>query len=55
VLAEVKGSGKAAKMAKQLCGFQADDRSTAMRQAVLEAAEGRIARAKRIVMGMKAE
>jgi hypothetical protein len=55
VLAQVKGSGKAAKLAKQLCGFETDDQSAAVRQAVLEATEGRIARAERIWKRMKAE
>lgn len=49
VLSQVKGTGKAAKLAKQLCSFQADDQSPALRRAVLEAAEGRIARAERSV------
>jgi Family of unknown function (DUF6493) len=55
VLAQVKGSGKAAKLAKQLCRFETDDQSAAVRQAVLDATEGRIARAERIWKRMKAE
>jgi hypothetical protein len=55
VLAGIKGSGKAGKLAKQLSSFEADDQSPAMRQAALEAAEGRIARAVRIMEWMKTE
>jgi hypothetical protein len=54
-LSQVKGTGKAAKLAKQLGSFAADDHSPAMRQAALEAAEGRIARAERVMKRMKAE
>jgi Family of unknown function (DUF6493) len=49
VLSEVKGSGKAAKLAKKLGEFPSVDQSPAMRQSALEAAEGRIARAERMV------
>jgi hypothetical protein len=54
-LARVKGTGKAAKLAKQLCSFEADDQSPAMRRAALEAAEGRIARAMRITEWTRGE
>ena len=54
VLTNIKGSGKAAKLAKQLSKLEADTTSTPMRQAALEAAEGRLARAERIARFTKA-
>jgi hypothetical protein len=47
-LADVRGSGKAAKLAKHLCRLEARSDAPAMRQAALEAAEGRLGRAERI-------
>lgn len=48
VLSGVKGSGKAVKLAKQLCAMQSSPASVPMKQAAIEAAEGRLARAERI-------
>ena len=48
VLSGVKGSGKAAKLAKQLCAMEASPASIPIKQAAIEAAEGRLARAERI-------
>ena len=48
VLNRVKGSGKGAKLAKQLCALTAEQPSQPMRLAAIEAAEGRLARGERI-------
>ncbi|QDT47841.1 hypothetical protein Pan258_18790 [Symmachiella dynata] len=48
VLGSIKGNGKAAKLAKQLCCLTAVAPSPMMRLAALEAAEGRLSRAERI-------
>jgi hypothetical protein len=49
VLAPVKGSGKASKLAQQLRTLIAPPVSTSLREAALEAAAGRLARAERIL------
>lgn len=48
VLGTVKGSSKTAKLAKRLLEMRADGSSSAMHQTILDAAEGRLARAERI-------
>ncbi|MCA9027747.1 MAG: hypothetical protein KDA86_21235 [Planctomycetaceae bacterium] len=53
VLSSVQGSGKVAKMAKQLCAIKVSPKSLPMRQACLEAAEGRLARAERIALSCR--
>ena len=48
VLSGVQGSGKAAKLARQLGALKAAESSRMMRLATVEAVEGRVARARRI-------
>ena len=47
-LSTVKGTGKAAKLAKQLSALESDPQSPAIREAAVQAVEGRLARAERI-------
>jgi hypothetical protein len=48
-LSTVKGTGKAAKLAKQLSALEPHPQSPALREAAVQAAEGRLARAERIL------
>jgi hypothetical protein len=47
-LSTVKGTGKAAKLAKQLSALEPHPQSPALREAAVQASEGRLARAERI-------
>ncbi len=47
-LSTVKGTGKAAKLAKQLSALESHPQSPALREAAVQAVEGRLARAERI-------
>ena len=47
VLAGAKGSGKSAKLARQICSLEAGDRGS-QRAAVLQALDGRLMRAERV-------
>lgn len=53
VLGSQSGSGKAAKLARQLCQLQFEGRSTARRAALMEMAEARIARAERVEQAVR--
>jgi hypothetical protein len=48
VLAAMSGGGKSAKLVKQLCSLTSNSESLSVRQAAIEAAQGRLGRAERI-------